>query len=71
MFGWYQARYFGAEAASEDARDEAEENGWRLARFFKLNLHPAELRVSYNINTEGEYSTTHKYGWPCSNAHVS
>jgi len=41
---------------SEDAKDEAEEEGWRLARHFKLHLHPAELRTSRNIATEGGVS---------------
>jgi len=41
---------------SEDAKDEAEEDGWRLARHFKLHLHPAELRTSHNIATEGGVS---------------
>jgi len=41
---------------SEDAKEEAEEDGWRLARHFKLHLHPAELRASHNIATEGGVS---------------
>jgi hypothetical protein len=42
---------------SDDAKDEAEEEDWRLAKYFKLHLHPAELRSSYNIATEGETSS--------------
>jgi len=38
---------------SDDARDEAEEDDWRLVRYFKLLLHPAELRTSHNIAVEG------------------
>jgi hypothetical protein len=41
----------------EDAKDEAEEEDWRLARYFKLHLHPAELRTSHNVATEGETSS--------------
>ena len=41
---------------SEDAKDEAEEDGLRLVRHFKLHLHPAELRTSHNIATEGGVS---------------
>lgn len=50
-------RYYGAEAMSDDAKDEAEEENWILARSFKLHLHPAELRTSHNIATEGEASS--------------
>ena len=39
---------------SDDAKDEAEEDGWLLARYFKLHLHPAELRTSHSIATEGK-----------------
>src|SRR6266849_1044632 len=39
---------------SDDAKDEAEEDGWLLARYFRLHLHPAELRTSHSIATEGE-----------------
>lgn len=53
----HQPRYFGAEALSDDAKDEAEENDWRLARFFKLHLHPTDLRISQNITTDGELPT--------------
>jgi hypothetical protein len=42
---------------SDDAKDEAEEEDWRLARYFKLHLHPAELRTSHNLATEGETSS--------------
>jgi hypothetical protein len=39
---------------SEDAKDDAEEDDWQLARYFKLHLHPVELRANQNIATEGE-----------------
>jgi hypothetical protein len=41
---------------SDDAKDEAEEGDWLLARYFKLHLHPSELRISNNIAIEGEAS---------------
>jgi hypothetical protein len=49
---------------SDDAKDEAKEEDWRLARCFKLHLHPAELQESHNIATEGETSShwNRRYG---------
>ncbi|CAE6451832.1 unnamed protein product [Rhizoctonia solani] len=40
-----EAVSFGAEALSRDTLLEAEENGWKLARNFKLYLHPAHMRA--------------------------
>ena len=48
---------------SDDAKDEAEEEGWRLVRYFKLHLHPAELRTSYNIATGCETSSHWNRGY--------
>ncbi|KAH7339943.1 hypothetical protein B0J17DRAFT_379712 [Rhizoctonia solani] len=46
---WYdpetkKAMSFGAEALSHDALDDAAENGWFLAKHFKLHLQPKDLR---------------------------
>jgi hypothetical protein len=48
---------------SDDAKDEAEEEDWRLARHFKLHLHPAELRTSHNVVTEGKTSSRRDLGY--------
>ncbi|KAJ1310673.1 hypothetical protein OPQ81_009200 [Rhizoctonia solani] len=37
-------RCFGAEALTLENRDRAEEEGWELAKFFKLHLHPQSMR---------------------------
>ncbi|CAE6471528.1 unnamed protein product [Rhizoctonia solani] len=46
---WYdpktkKAMSFGAEALSHDTLSDAVENGWFLAKYFKLHLQPKELR---------------------------
>ncbi|ELU37938.1 hypothetical protein AG1IA_08033 [Rhizoctonia solani AG-1 IA] len=35
---------FGAEAVTLEKRDQAEEEGWSLAKYFKLHLHPQSMR---------------------------
>ncbi|KAH7305111.1 hypothetical protein B0J17DRAFT_690166 [Rhizoctonia solani] len=50
---WYnslgEAVSFGAEASSPRIQIEAEENGWQLAKHFKLRLHPKDLRVKHRL----------------------
>ncbi|CUA75379.1 Heat shock 70 kDa protein 12B [Homo sapiens] [Rhizoctonia solani] len=51
---WYnletkKAELFGAEALSRDGREVAEDNGWFLAKYFKLHLQPQHLRKSEMI----------------------
>ncbi|CUA75815.1 ER membrane protein complex subunit 1 [Rhizoctonia solani] len=36
---------FGAETVSLEARDRAEDEGWSLAKYFKLHLHPQSMRT--------------------------
>ncbi|KAG8690508.1 hypothetical protein FRC11_011049, partial [Ceratobasidium sp. 423] len=40
-----KAQCFGAEATTLDARDAAEDEGWSLAKYFKLHLHPQSMRT--------------------------
>ncbi|KDQ12467.1 hypothetical protein BOTBODRAFT_176407 [Botryobasidium botryosum FD-172 SS1] len=53
---WYddfgQARAFGAEARSSEVLDQAEDNGWHLAKHFKLHLHPPAMRTQQRINVD-------------------
>ncbi|CAE6494346.1 unnamed protein product [Rhizoctonia solani] len=53
---WYdnygKAKYFGAEAITEEARENAEDQGWTLAKRFKLHMHPSEMREKYSIKLE-------------------
>ncbi|CAE6467158.1 unnamed protein product [Rhizoctonia solani] len=55
---WYnlegEAMSFGAEALTPEIRDDAEDNGWQLAKHFKLHLHPPSLRSKHKITIEGE-----------------
>ncbi|CAE6421660.1 unnamed protein product [Rhizoctonia solani] len=50
---WYndagKAASFGAEASSPRVQAEAEENGWQLAKHFKLHLHPKDLRAKHKL----------------------
>ncbi|KAG8793238.1 hypothetical protein FRC12_003455 [Ceratobasidium sp. 428] len=46
-----QAASFGAEAANITAA-EADDQGWKLARHFKLHLHPKTMQQKYNLNVQ-------------------
>lgn len=53
---WYDKRgkavLFGAEAASPEARDDADDLGWSLAKHFKLHLHPSDMRTRNSIRLD-------------------
>ncbi|KAG8717704.1 hypothetical protein FRC08_006896 [Ceratobasidium sp. 394] len=53
---WYDqggtAVSFGAEAASRQAEERAEDNGWKLAKYFKLHLHPSDMKTKHNIQLD-------------------
>jgi len=53
---WYdssgQARAFGAEARTSEVLDQAEDNGWYLAKHFKLHLHPEAMRSQQRIELD-------------------
>lgn len=43
----------GAEATTFDAKAEANEKNWQLAKHFKLHLHPENLRTEHKLKMEG------------------
>ncbi|KAG8731399.1 hypothetical protein FRC11_004265, partial [Ceratobasidium sp. 423] len=51
---WYdtnaRAVAFGAEALTYAIEEEAEDNGWFLAKYFKLHLHPHEMQTKHRLN---------------------
>ena len=47
-----KARAFGAEARSPLIEDQAEDEEWRLAEYFKLHLHPSTMRAQQRIVVE-------------------
>ncbi|KDQ12452.1 hypothetical protein BOTBODRAFT_146678 [Botryobasidium botryosum FD-172 SS1] len=53
---WYdksgQACAFDAEANMHGVLDKAEDNGWKLAKYFKLHLHPAFQRNTQQLALE-------------------
>ncbi|QRV77740.1 hypothetical protein RhiJN_05755 [Ceratobasidium sp. AG-Ba] len=53
---WYdtegKAVSFGAEAASPQAEEDAEDNNWRLAKHFKLHLHPSDMRARHDLELD-------------------
>ncbi|CAE6440540.1 unnamed protein product [Rhizoctonia solani] len=53
---WYdtnkKAVAFGAEALSPDIEMQAEDNRWSLAKYFKLNLHPDDMRARHDLKLE-------------------
>ncbi|CAE6446619.1 Heat shock 70 kDa protein 12A OS=Homo sapiens GN=HSPA12A PE=1 SV=2 [Rhizoctonia solani AG-1 IB] len=53
---WYntdkEAVSFGAEALSPQAEDDAEDNGWQLAKHFKLHLHPGSMRNEHGLDLD-------------------
>jgi hypothetical protein len=48
-----QAVAFGAEALSPQIEENAEDNGWKLAKHFKLHLHPSDLKAKYDLKLDG------------------
>ncbi|KIM82435.1 hypothetical protein PILCRDRAFT_462174 [Piloderma croceum F 1598] len=52
-----EAVKIGAETSTDDALDSAEMEGWFLARYFKLRLHPTNGRT-HNLAMELEYLPT-------------
>ncbi|KDN40991.1 hypothetical protein RSAG8_07697, partial [Rhizoctonia solani AG-8 WAC10335] len=53
---WYDkngnAKSYGAEAVSEEAKEEAREKGWTLAQHFKLRLHPGEMVSKHKVKPD-------------------
>ncbi|KAG9103549.1 hypothetical protein FRC06_010034 [Ceratobasidium sp. 370] len=53
---WYnsnnEAVSFGAEALSPQAEDDAEDQGWKLAKYFKLHLHPDDMKAKHDLKLE-------------------
>jgi hypothetical protein len=43
------AKEFGAAAAATSIQNKAEDEGWKLAQYFKLHLHPTTMRAAHNI----------------------
>ncbi|ELU36996.1 AIG1 domain-containing protein [Rhizoctonia solani AG-1 IA] len=52
---WYDAGKavsFGAEALLTDIEEEAEDNGWFLAKHFKLHLHPDDMKAKHDLKLD-------------------
>ncbi|KAG8775337.1 hypothetical protein FRC12_001542 [Ceratobasidium sp. 428] len=53
---WYdvdgKAVSFGAEATSHQVEEDAEDNGWRLAKHFKLHLHPSDMKAKHDLKLD-------------------
>lgn len=47
-----KARAFGAEARTPKYEDQAEDEQWHLAEYFKLHLHPSTMRATQQIVVE-------------------
>ncbi|KAG9080112.1 hypothetical protein FRC06_007071, partial [Ceratobasidium sp. 370] len=43
---------FGAEALQPETADRAEDEGWKLARHFKLHLHPEAMKQKHNLKVQ-------------------
>ncbi|KAF8755228.1 ATP binding [Rhizoctonia solani] len=43
---------FGAEALLTDIEEEAEDNGWFLAKHFKLHLHPDDMKARHDLKLD-------------------
>ncbi|KAF8606716.1 hypothetical protein BDV93DRAFT_553197 [Ceratobasidium sp. AG-I] len=53
---WYdrnnEAVSFGAEAMAPRAQEDAEDNKWHLARYFKLHLHPDSMKAKHSLKLD-------------------
>jgi hypothetical protein len=50
---------FGFEALAHQIEDEAENNGWTLAKHFKLHLQPNTMRAKHNSKLNSGYNILH------------
>ncbi|CUA72499.1 Heat shock 70 kDa protein 12B [Homo sapiens] [Rhizoctonia solani] len=53
---WYdtnrRAVSFGAEAQLHTTEEQAEDNDWMLARYFKLHLHPSDMQARHELKLD-------------------
>ncbi|CAE6368533.1 unnamed protein product [Rhizoctonia solani] len=53
---WYdtskKAVSFGAEAQLYTTEEQAEDNGWILAKYFKLHLHPSDMQTKHELKLD-------------------
>ncbi|KAF8755016.1 ATP binding [Rhizoctonia solani] len=53
---WYdrsrKATAFGAEAQLPIIEEQAEDNGWVLAKYFKLHLHPSDMQAKHELKLD-------------------
>ncbi|GAB1520855.1 hypothetical protein RhiTH_003944 [Rhizoctonia solani] len=53
---WYdrsrKATAFGAEAQLPTVEEQAEDNGWVLAKYFKLHLHPSDMQAKHELKLD-------------------
>ncbi|CAE6485276.1 unnamed protein product [Rhizoctonia solani] len=53
---WYDTNHnavsFGAEAQLYNIEEQAEDNGWVLAKHFKLHLHPDDMKNKYDLKLD-------------------
>ncbi|CAE6478927.1 unnamed protein product [Rhizoctonia solani] len=53
---WYdtdkKAVSFGAEAQLYTTEEQAEDNGWFLAKYFKLHLHPSDMQTKHELKLD-------------------
>lgn len=57
----FKAVSFGAEALSPHAEEEAEDKDWKLAKYFKLHLHPADLTAKHGLELERKWFETFQW----------
>ncbi|CAE6539073.1 unnamed protein product [Rhizoctonia solani] len=43
---------FGAEALAPEIEEQAEDNNWFLAKYFKLHLHPDDMKARHNLTLD-------------------
>lgn len=49
---WAVGGLIWAEALSPQPEEDAEDNGWILAKHFKLHLHPNEMQAKHNLKLD-------------------
>ncbi|ELU36223.1 hypothetical protein AG1IA_09748 [Rhizoctonia solani AG-1 IA] len=47
-----EATAFGAEAQLPTVEEQAEDNGWVLAKYFKLHLHPSDMQAKHELKLD-------------------
>lgn len=54
---------YGAEVLKSENQDQAEDEGWSLAKYFKLHLHPQSMNSQEKLKLHRKYPGSSHWGY--------